>query len=521
MYLFGPNDAIYMPKQKNVETPNNLEGIKSDFITVASHQLRTPIAAIRWSLDTLLAGRAGKVSPKQIEVIKEAYQNNNFMVKVVNDLLRVSRIEEKGLNLLPQHINLEKIVKESIKKYGEFIAAYNCKISQAASNPPKAYMDPLQMATIADALIDNAIRYSQTKGKININIKKARNYLLLKIQDNGIGIPLDQQQLVFSKFFRARNAMRAQTEGLGLDLYIAKKIIEASGGKIEFKSMENKGTVFNVYLPLEKYQFDNISKQKEEDPDEILKKEREFVSITVHELKAPLGITKWSLEILQSGKPGKLTKDQLELISQVYRGNERLLTLVRDLLNLSKLQEGKFEIDPKPIQFEEVIADVINGFMVQAKGKKIAIDRPIIKPPLPKIMADPNRVAQVVTNLVSNAIKYTPEQGKVFLSLKKYTGPALKKIDKSLSTADITHTENKKGYLVLAVKDTGIGISEEDQKKLFTRFFRSKKVLKTEAEGTGLGLYITKSIINLHGGDIWFTSQLGKGSVFYFSLPLA
>jgi len=136
-------------------------------------------------------------------------------------------------------------------------------------------------------------------------------------------------------------------------------------------------------------------------------------------------------------------------------------------------------------------------------------------------MADPNRVAQVVTNLVSNAIKYTPEQGKVFLSLKKYTGPALKKIDKSLSTADITHTENKKGYLVLAVKDTGIGISEEDQKKLFTRFFRSKKVLKTEAEGTGLGLYITKSIINLHGGDIWFTSQLGKGSVFYFSLPLA
>jgi len=126
-----------MPKQKNVETPNNLEGIKSDFITVASHQLRTPIAAIRWSLDTLLAGRAGKVSPKQIEVIKEAYQNNNFMVKVVNDLLRVSRIEEKGLNLLPQHINLEKLSKNLSKNTANLLPLTTVKFLKPPQTRPR------------------------------------------------------------------------------------------------------------------------------------------------------------------------------------------------------------------------------------------------------------------------------------------------------------------------------------------------------------------------------------------------
>src|SRR3989344_4842051 len=94
-----------------------LEDIKSDFITVASHQLRTPISAIRWSLDTLLSGRAGKLSPKQQEVANEAYQNNKFMVKVVNDLLRVSRIEEKGISLLPQLIDIVPLLKEIVRKY--------------------------------------------------------------------------------------------------------------------------------------------------------------------------------------------------------------------------------------------------------------------------------------------------------------------------------------------------------------------------------------------------------------------
>src|SRR3989338_9959856 len=109
------------------EPAQTLEDIKSDFITVASHQLRTPISGIRWSLDTLLSGRAGKLSEKQKEVASEAYQNNKFMVKVVNDLLRVSRLEEKGVTLVPQFLSLKKIVKESIEQFKDLATALNCQ----------------------------------------------------------------------------------------------------------------------------------------------------------------------------------------------------------------------------------------------------------------------------------------------------------------------------------------------------------------------------------------------------------
>ncbi|MFA5021585.1 MAG: HAMP domain-containing sensor histidine kinase [Patescibacteria group bacterium] len=496
--------------------------VKGDFITIASHQLRTPIAAIRWSLDTLLSGRAGVLSDKQREVVNEAYQNNKFMVKVVNDLLRVTRLEEKGVSLSPQYTSLLKLTKEVINQHNDLAKASNCEIILKSENDlPKVFIDPVQVKPVIDTLVDNAIRYTNKKSTIVISLKKANDFLQLSIKDSGIGISANQQNLIFSKFFRAENAMKLQTEGLGLNLYLAKKIIEASGGKISFVSQENKGSTFSLYLPINKDQVNINGTVDKDDPENILKKEREFVSITVHELKAPLGITKWSSEMLKSKKPGELNSEQLELVDQIYRGNERLLVLVRDLLNLSKLQEGKFEIEAKLIQFEDIVSDVVNGFTVEAQRKKIALvwDKP--KATLPKISADPNRIAQVATNLISNAIKYTPDNGQVVVTMAKMTSKDLKDINSKSAVVNISFVDNKNGYLVLAVKDTGIGISIEDQKKLFTRFFRSKKVLKSETEGTGLGLYITKSIVNLHKGDIWFSSDLGKGSTFYLSLPIA
>ena len=348
-----------MFNHKKDKNQDKSEGVKSDFITVASHQLRTPMSAVRWSLDTLLSGRTGKLSEKQKEVVKEAYRNNSFMVKVVNDLLKISRVEEKGLNLVPERVDIIKIINEVIKENKDFAKAFNCKIIlKKPTKFSKAYIDPLQIKPVIRALIDNAIRYSKIKtdNNIQISLNKLGKFLLLKIKDQGIGIPEKQKQLIFSKFFRGNNAIKIQTEGIGLDLYLAKIVIESSGGKIDFKSTENKGTIFNIYLPTTEKQFLSVKKeQEEEEPEDILKKEREFVSITVHELKAPLGVTKWSLEMLKSKKPGSLTSDQIELIDQIYRGNERLLTLVRDLLNLSKLQEGKFEIESRSIKFEEVV----------------------------------------------------------------------------------------------------------------------------------------------------------------------
>lgn len=512
-----------MPEVKNKNKESDLEDIKSDFITVASHQLRTPISAIRWSLDTLLSEKPGSLNLKQVGIIQEAYQNNKFMVKIVNDLLRIARFEEKGISLRPEKADLAVFVRKIIKKHEVLARAMNTTINlQVDTKDTKAYFDTVNTEMVIDSLIDNAISYGRGRGEVTIKIQKTNSHLLLKIQDKGIGIPTDQQHLVFSKFFRGENAMKTQTEGLGLDLYLARKIIEGLGGRIDFISKEDKGTTFDIYLPTEKQDFNGVISiyGEKKEPENILKKEREFVSITVHELKAPLGISKWSLEMLKSQKPGKLNKDQMELIDQVYHGNQRLLVLVRDLLNLSKLQEGKFEVDLKDIQLEEVIAEIVTGFKVQAdqKNQKLVFKKSLKK--MPAVKADAARVGQVATNLISNAIKYTPEGGKVTVAIAKKTPQQLKKISDELSTANLSFTDNKKGYLVLSVQDTGIGISDKDKAKMFSKFFRSKKVLQSQTEGTGLGLYITKSIVNLHEGDIWFTSELGKGSIFYFSLPV-
>ena len=226
------------------------DDIKSDFITIASHQLRTPIAAIRWSLDTLLRSRAGALTDKQQEILREAYQNNRFLVKVVNDLLRAARVEQRGVSLVPKTVVLQPMLREIVRRVKDFADAFNCQISlEIDSDLQRVYVDVIQIQPIIEGLLDNAIRYSNQVGKILISAKNTNGYVLVSIKDNGIGIPSDQQDKIFGRFFRARNAIKSQTEGLGLDLYISRIITEQSGGRLTFKSTEGKGSVFQLYLP--------------------------------------------------------------------------------------------------------------------------------------------------------------------------------------------------------------------------------------------------------------------------------
>lgn len=497
---------------------NNLDEIKRNFITIASHQLRTPISAIRWSLDTLLDGKNGRLTTSQREVIKDAYQNNKYMARVVNELLKVSRIEQNGVELQPQQTDLTSVIRKVIRQNRDLARALNCKIKFISkAGAVKIIADPIQLESVFNALLFNSLSYSRGKGKVTLSLNKVGEFAMFTVQDNGIGIPASEQSRVFTKFFRGKNALKVQTEGLGLDLYLASRIIQASGGKINFVSKENRGTTFTIYLPVD--QPNGVARVLEE-PEDILKKEREFVSLTVHELKAPLGVSRWSLELLKSEKPGKLTPEQRELIDHIYRGNERLLTLVHDLLNLAKLQQGTLEVDMRNIDLVDLIKEAISTFKLQAEQKKINI---AFTNPANKFLvkADPNRIMQVLINLLSNAIKYTPAKGKVSIDVTHKTGNDLLKISRRSLSANIININNSKGYAVVSIRDTGMGITVADQKKMFSRFFRSRDVLKSKIEGTGLGLFITRSILNLHHGDIWFTSQPKKGSTFNFSLPLA
>lgn len=237
---------------RDVTREKMVESMKSEFVTVAAHQLRTPTSGIKWSLQMLLDGDIGPLSKEQKDVIKKACETNDKVIHLINDLLNVARIEEgKYLNNITL-VSFGDIVqsalsgcKEEIKKRGLLLEFLNPK------DLPKVMIDADKMQIAVSNLLDNAVRYTSRGGKITVALeKKDEEWLEAKIQDTGAGIPENQQSKVFTKFFRGDNIMKLETEGTGLGLFITKNIVEAHGGKIWFESELNKGTVFHLTVPL-------------------------------------------------------------------------------------------------------------------------------------------------------------------------------------------------------------------------------------------------------------------------------
>jgi len=230
---------------------------------------------------------------------------------------------------------------------------------------------------------------------------------------------------------------------------------------------------------------------------EIDRLKSEFLSTVSHDLRTPLTSIKGYVDLILDGDAGEISDIQREFLEIVKHNNDRLVKLINDVLDISKIESGRVHFRIEPIQLEDVVHDVIDTFKNLMAQKKIRLITDIPQA-LGSVAADQDRIGQVVMNLVSNALKYTPAGGTIEVNLKE------------------------EGHrLIFSVIDTGIGISSEDQKYLFTRFFRVDSSLTQEVGGSGLGLSICKSIINLHGGEIWIESELGQGSNFSFSLPLA
>jgi PAS domain S-box-containing protein len=222
----------------------------------------------------------------------------------------------------------------------------------------------------------------------------------------------------------------------------------------------------------------------------------EFVSISAHQLRTPLSAIKWTLRMLLDGDLGKITSEQRSFIEKTYVSNERMINLINDLLNVTRIEEGRYLYKPVLSEIEKVIQFIIDSYKEQAERKNIKLVFKKPKEKLPKVLLDTEKMNLAVQNLVDNAVRYTPSKGSVTVSLN---------YDKK----DIT----------VSVKDTGIGIPEDQKERVFSRFFRGANVIKMETEGSGLGLFISKNIIESHGGKIWFDSEEGKGATFYFSIP--
>lgn len=225
--------------------------MKSEFINIISHQLRSPLTNLKWTIDFLMSGRLGKIEKKQIEYFKILKENSDRMANLVSDLLTVSRLETATLLFKKQEISLEALVKKIIKKMKPFIQASNVQVFfDSEPNLPKILADPYQISQTIENLLDNAIRYSKGLGRIEIKTKKKNKNLYFEIKDNGCGIPREDQKYIFQKFFRSKNVFNHQTQGTGLGLYIAKAIIERAAGRMGFNSEENKGSTFWFTLPI-------------------------------------------------------------------------------------------------------------------------------------------------------------------------------------------------------------------------------------------------------------------------------
>ena len=225
--------------------------MKSEFISVVSHQLRSPLSNLRWAIELLTSGRINGVSEKQLEYFKILKENSARMRELVSDLLTVSRLETAKLPLKQKEISLEDLAREIIEELEAFAGASNVKLAlKAPKNLPKVFADPSQVRLVIENLLDNAIRYIKEKGKVEMKLERTDKYCRFEIKDTGVGIPKEDQKYIFQKFFRSENVMRYQTQGSGLGLYIAKSIVKRSGGKIGFKSQEGVGSTFWFTLPI-------------------------------------------------------------------------------------------------------------------------------------------------------------------------------------------------------------------------------------------------------------------------------
>ncbi len=308
---------------------------------------------------------------------------------------------------------------------------------------------------------------------------------------NGIQVLAEEKHLS-----RILSGAETNDEGVIRGHYFIRK----DGSKFPVSIITNK--INDIYLEGTVQVFRDITKEQEID-----KAKTEFVSLASHQLRTPATNMKWFLEMLLTGEVGELNPKQKEYFEEVHKNNKRMIVLINTILNVSRIELGIFEVAPVKTDIPTLVKAVLGEYENHITERQLKVSE-LYADNLPKIVLDPKLVRIVLHNLLSNAIKYTPLKGRINL------GVQIKNKGDNVSGQLI-----KKQSLVVSIEDSGYGIPSNQQDKIFTRLFRADNVRKKDTDGTGLGLYLAKMIVEHTKGLLWYQSTLNKGSTFYLSLP--
>jgi len=233
---------------------------------------------------------------------------------------------------------------------------------------------------------------------------------------------------------------------------------------------------------------------------EIDRMKNEFISISAHQLRTPLSAIKWTLRMLLRGDMGRINREAMAYIKRINEANDRMVNLINDLLNVSRIEEGRFIYNKKSIAIPGMVKKIVSSLTAITSEKRIKISLSLPKRPLPKLLLDVEKMEQAIQNVIDNAVRYSASGSEIAIRVKQVKEGVAK-------------------FIQIEVEDHGIGITAKDQEHLFGKFFRGENAVRTQTEGSGLGLFIVKNVIEAHGGKAWLDSRTNEGTTFYIKLP--
>lgn len=224
--------------------------MKKEFVPFAAHQLRTPLGSMRWNEEMLLSGRLGRIPMPLIDTIRNIYDSTQQVIRLVNDLLNLSRIDEGRIPNDPEEVDVAKVIQSVARELAVLADKRAVSIQLILSeNIPKLYIDASRFGDVVQNVVSNAVKFNAIGGKVTVQARRIGDMIEIRVADTGMGIPKEEQKKVFEKFFRAENAVASQVEGTGLGLYVVKYYVEEWGGTVRIESEERKGTTVVLAIP--------------------------------------------------------------------------------------------------------------------------------------------------------------------------------------------------------------------------------------------------------------------------------